>query len=184
MKKAISLLVFLTCLSQLCYGVSEEERKANWDKIRQIKRDTTLVLHPTQGEVTSSPNIAEPGSELAQHFSAIYLIRIIAPDDREIYKLDITARYRGEQWLNYQLAARKEGGGLKLKTVSRQENCDSAGSCLREERVEVALSFVDLANNIGGRGLDIVLRGEQDRDIHISSLYLLAMMQTMTAFDP
>ena len=71
MKKAISLVVFLSCLSQLCYGVTEEERKANWDKLREIKSQTSLVLHPQKGEITRGPNIVEPGDDLSSHFSEL-----------------------------------------------------------------------------------------------------------------
>lgn len=179
MKKAISLVVFLSCLSQLCYGVTEEERKANWDKLREIKSQTSLVLHPQKGEITRGPNIVEPGDDLSSHFSEVYLLRIVDPEDNEFYKIHITALHRGDQWMNYTLAARKTGSGLKLSALSREERTDSDGNTLREEQLELAISFLDLANNIGGRGLDILLIGETRQEIHISSLYLLAMMQSI-----
>lgn len=81
--------------------------------------------------------------------------------------------------MNYKLAARKTGSGLKLSALSREERTDSEGNTMREEQLELAISFLDLANNIGGRGLDILLLGETRQEIHISSLYLLAMMQSI-----
>ncbi|WP_461516892.1 hypothetical protein [Porticoccus sp.] len=179
MRKAISLLVFLTCLSQLCYGVSEEERRATWDKLREIKSQTSLTLHPSQGEITRGANMVEPGEELAKNFSEIYLLRIVDPEDNEYFKLHVTALHQGDEWLNYTRAALKSGGQKKLTELSRQKLCEDNGSCQREEQLEVAISFEDIANNIGGRGLDIVLLGETRQEIHISSLYLLAMMQSM-----
>ena len=179
MRKAISLLVFLTCLSQLCYGVSEEERRATWDKLREIKSQTSLTLHPQNGEITRGGNLVQPGDELSQHFSEIYLLRIIDPEDNEYFRLHVTALHKGDDWLNYTRAALKSGGQKKLTELSRQELCENNASCQREEQLEVAISFEDMANNIGGRGLDIVLLGETRQEIHIPSLYLLAMMQSM-----
>jgi|GEM_PF-2329053 len=184
MKTAISILLLLSCFSQFCYAASEEERKNKWDKLREIKGETTLILDPKLGEITRSPNMVEPDSNLAEHFSSIHLVMIVDPDNQQKFKLDMIASYRRDQWINYYLAARKEGGRMALKKLSREENCDSGPGCLRQEHLEVSLSFMDLFNNIDGHGLDIVLRGEEDTDVHISRLYLLAMMQSMTAFDP
>ena len=184
MKTAISMLLLLSCFSQFCHAASEEERKNKWDKLREIKRGTTLILHPQLGEVTRSPNMVEPGSKLAENFSAIHLVMVVDPDNQQKFKLDMNASYLRDQWMNYYLAARKEGDRMALKKLSREEDCHSGPGCLRQERLEVSLSIMDMFNNIDGHGLDIVLRGEEDTDVHISSLYLLAMMQSMTAFDP
>lgn len=179
MKKIISILLLLGSFSHLSYAVTDEVRKANWDKLYAIKEQTSLTLHPTQGEITQGANMVEPGEELAKNFSEIYLLRIVDPEDNEYFRLHVTALHKGDKWLNYTRAALQSGGQKKLTGLSRQELCEGNGSCQREEQLEVAISFEDIANNIGGRGLDIVLLGETRQEIHISSLYLLAMMQSM-----
>ncbi|MEZ5528414.1 MAG: hypothetical protein R3E57_00490 [Porticoccaceae bacterium] len=179
MKKAISLLVFLTSLSQLCYGVSEEERRATWDKLRQIKEQTSLTLHPQQGEVTKGANLVEPGNDLSVHFSEIYLLRIVDPEDNEIYKLHITALYMSQQWANYSKVREKDGSAMSLTVLSRLEPSNKLSAGKKEEQLEVNMGIEDLANHLG-QGLDIVLSGETDeQNIHIPSIYLLAMMQSM-----
>jgi hypothetical protein len=157
---------------------SESKQSINWASEKDISKHIEFRLEKEYGEVTYGPNFAPSDTKLSDHFSEIYLTRLIDHKGADHYALYITAQYNDTDWRSYKGAVNKQGNKLSLVTLSKNENVCENTSCRYEERLAIPLSFLYFFDG-ATMGLDVTLSGSRTNQINIPSAYFKAMMNSI-----
>lgn len=183
MKHAFKTIIFLGLAFTLQAQAnpdssSESEQSINWASEKDIGKHIEFRLEKEHGEVTYGPNFAYSNTDLSDHFSEIYLTRLIDHKGADHYALYITAQYNDSDWRSYENAANKQGNKLPLVTLSKNENVCENTSCRYEERLAIPLSFLYFFDG-ATMGLDVTLSGSRTNQINIPIAYFKAMMNSI-----
>jgi len=184
MKYAFQAIIFLSLafVLQVQAGTksesTESEPSINWASEKDISNHIEFKLEKEHGEITYGPNFAPSDKALSEHFSEIYLTRLIDHKGTDHYALYITAQYNDTDWRSYDGAVNKQGNKLNLVTLSKNENVCESSSCRYEERLAIPLSFLYFFDG-ATMGLDITLSGSRTNQINIPIAYFKAMMNSI-----
>lgn len=179
MKHAFQTVIFLGLAFSLhAFAAPEAESTINWASEKDIADHIEFKLEKEHGEVTYGPNFASSDTALSDHFSEIYLTRLIDHEGADHYALYITAQYNDTDWRSYEGAANKQGNKLRLVTLSKNENVCESASCRYEERLAIPLSFLYFFDG-ATMGLDVTLSGSRTNQINIPIAYFKAMMNSI-----
>ena len=184
MKYVFQAIIFLSLVFalQVQAGQKAESTEStpniNWASEKDIANHIEYKLEKEHGEVTYGPNFASSDTTLSEHFSEIYLTRLIDHEGADHYALYITAQYNDTDWRSYQGAVNKQGNKLKLVTLSKNENVCESTACRYEERLAIPLSFLYFFDG-ATTGMDLTLSGNRTNQIHIPIAYFKAMMNSI-----
>ena len=183
MKFVIKTLSLFALVSLQAWAATPAESMINWNSAEEIGENIEFRLDPENGEVTYGPNFADSDKALSEHFSEIYLTRLIDHEGADHYALYITAQYNDEDWRSYDNATNKHGEKLPLVTLSKNENvCDNSPSCRYEERLAIPLSFLYFFDG-ATVGMNLTLSGNKTNKIMIPTTYFRAMLNSMPEED-
>lgn len=180
MKPFTSTLATLVLLSLNAWAdEAPNETTIDWTSAEEVKSLIVLKLDPQQGEVTYGPNFALSDNSLMEKYSEIYLTRIIDPKNEEFYLLFVTAHHNDKDWHSYDMATKKDGEKLSLKTIARNENVSANNVDYKhEERLLISMTFIDFADAFDF-GLELTINGSQTNTLMIPATYFRAMLQSM-----
>tara|TARA_R110001592_G_scaffold363359_1_gene685148 strand:+ start:8748 stop:9314 length:567 start_codon:yes stop_codon:yes gene_type:complete len=181
MKIAIQILSLFALMSLQAWAATPSESMINWNSAENIGENIEFKLDPENGEVTYGPNFADSDKALSDHFSEIYLTRLIDHKGADHYALYITAQYGDKDWRDYKDATNAHGDKLPLVTLSKNENvCENDATCRYEERLAIPLSFLYFFDG-ATMGMDFTVSGNKTNQIKIPTTYFRAMLNSMPA---
>jgi len=179
MKPYISILTLLIFGSTHSWAEQPNASSIDWSSPKEIKSLIEIKLEPQDGEVTYGPNYAQSDKSLLEHYSEIYLKRVVAPTNEETYTLFVTAHHNDKDWHSYDTAKRKDGDRLGLKTIAKNENISANNVDYKyEEQLAISMTFIDFADGFDF-GLELTISGNQTVTLMIPATYFRAMMQSM-----
>jgi hypothetical protein len=151
----------------------------DWGSVIEITAGIEFKLVPENGEVTYGPNFASSDKSLSDHFTEIYLTRLIDHEGGDHYALYITAQHNDTDWRSYEDAVTRRGEKLPLVTLSKNENvCEDKPACRYEERLAIPLSFLYFFDG-STSGLAITISGNKTNEISLPAAYFRAMLQSI-----
>jgi hypothetical protein len=179
MKIAIQIISLFALISIQSWAATPPKSVINWNSAEEISEKIEFKLDPENGEVTYGPNFAHSDKALSDHFSEIYLTRLIDHKGADHYALYITAQYDDNDWRSYNAATNVHGDKLPIMTLSKKENvCENAVACRYEERLAIPLSFLYFFDG-ATIGMDLTISGNRTNQIKIPTSYFKAMLNSM-----
>ncbi|MDX2465155.1 MAG: hypothetical protein QNK31_11680 [Porticoccus sp.] len=179
MKIVIQILSLFALMSLQAWAATPSKSMINWNSAEDIGEKIEFKLDPENGEVTYGPNFADSDKALSDHFSEIYLTRLIDHKGADHYALYITAQYDDKDWRAYKDATNVHGDKLPMVTLSKNENvCENAAACRYEERLAIPLSFLYFFDG-ATVGMDLTISGNRTDQIKIPTSYFKAMLNSM-----
>jgi len=179
MKLIASTLTALILVTVNAWAEAPNETTIDWKLAEEVKSLVELKLDPQLGEVTYGPNFALSDKLLMEKYSEIYLTMSINPKNEEFYTLFVTTHDNDQDWHSYDLATKKDGEKLDIKTIAKNENVlVNNVDYKHEERLTISMSFIDFVDGFDF-GMELTISGNQEEKLMLPATYFRAMMQSM-----